>query len=480
MFAPTQPLSSSIDIMSSGMIGGPVVSLPSIKPVVVTAAAAAIDFMSRLLNLETDGEARAQAAQMIVDFVGADFVAIGSTTSSSAPCSLANMVGPKQPPADRSDDLEAALGEAVTTGRVHVVNQAGTRSTAGLAHRRLARLLPADSSITTIPLMTDDGECTGAIVIAWSTGHDAVAVASHAEFLSIVTPLLAQWLLVLQRTTPTPWLQSWNHLRKAATRSRLKLAAGLLIAAMCVGMIPVRYPVLADVVVEPISRRVVVAPFSGLLKFVHVVPGQAVSVGQRLATIDVEETANKIEALRAELQRVQSERSTYLSASRLSDAAVSGWTAKRVESELALLMKHWEQSELLSPLDGVVLGEDLSRLVGCPLETGQLLMEIANTAAMQANVEVPSDQILNARVGHEASICLDAIGTVGNLRLTAIHPRAEPNEQGVYVFVARCELPAYDNRLRSGMRGTATIHGEPCPWAWSLFQRIWQRIRSWS
>ncbi len=453
--------------------------------------AAAIDLMTRLLQLRDASTARAHCAQLLVEFLDADFVLVGASSSQSIPCPISSLHGPSLPDQTFRDDLEAAIGESVTTGRAHhtgsailgesLVIETQESMFAGLAHQRLAMRLGQDRVIHTVPLIGDDDQSVGAILIGWSVSKSNESTVENGIcFMKVIAKPLAGLILALECGKPGLIAMRMERAKQWFTRSRLRWFSLALFVVGVVGTIPVRYPVGAEVTVVPVVSRHVVAPFAGILKQVLVKPGQSVEVGQQLLLIDCEDTVERITSLRAELEKTRSERSKYLSTVRLSDAALAGWTAKRIESELHLLHRYLERSEVRSPIAGVVLGEDLERLVGCPLETGQGLLEIAQIAPMQAVIEVPPDQITRIALDDEATIELESVGSLGEVKVSSIYPRAEPNEQGKYVFRALADLPKQIDPLKSGMRGSAVIYGKRCPWAWCVVQRIWTRLHHWS
>lgn len=444
--------------------------------------AAVLDLITRLLGIQQLDHARNTAARLIAEHLGADFVAIGSSPVPSAPCSHVVMAGSRPPGDDRREDIEAALGECALTARPHWIDHTASsradtaKSLAGFGHRRLFKQLPTATSIRSMPLLTSDSRGCGACLVAWS---DEGSHAAHELFLAAIALPLAELFNTLQRATPGKAAQRWRTIKEHLTPQRKRGLAAIVIAAILIGLIPTRYPVRAEVTIQPSVRRWIVSPFDGPLKKSYVLPGQAVKVGELLFTIDCEDTLSKLASLRAEYEGSVSERSAHLASGRLSEAAIAGWNAKRIASEMELLTKHLERSEIRSPIAGVILGEDLQRLEGSPLKLGQTLIEVARIDQMHAAIEIPPDQIHRIRTGSDVAISVVAAGSLPTLTVSYIHPRAEPNEKGRYAFQGRAEVPGNQPQVKPGMRGQATVYGEYRPFAWCLFQRLWQGLRDW-
>ncbi len=438
---------------------------------------AVIDLLTRMLNSNRVENARRLAAYLIAEYLQADFVAIGEHGPSPTPCQLAIIAGHDRPSEEHRNDLEAALGECVVTARSHRVDwDIQRQSLAGFAHQRFAARI-GNKSLLTIPLTTSDGNCCGALMVAWPTKPSGVG---HERFLSLLALPLAELLVMLQRATPGRLAKRWSVVREFFSPRRRYIGSGITLVVILIGLIPIRFPVRAEVTIEPTVRRWIVAPFDAPLKHSHVLPGQTVEIGDVLLSVDCEDTLNKLASLRAEGERAVAERSSHLSAGRLSEASLAGLNAKRIRSEIDLLTKHLDRAEIRSPIDGTVLGEDLKRLEGSPLKLGQTLLEVAQTEQMRAVIEIPTDQILRVAKGSDVSVSVDAAGSLPTLTLSRIHPRAEPNEQGTYVFTGYADLPGSNPQWMPGMRGQATIHGQYRPAAWCLFQRLWQRLKNWS
>ncbi len=160
------------------------------------------------------------------------------------------------------------------------------------------------------------------------------------------------------------------------------------------------------------------------------VPGDQVTVGQALFSLDCQDLLNKLAASRAEANKYAAERTTYLATARLGDAAISTASLKRVESEIDLIHRYLDRAEIRSPVDGVVMGQDMKRYEGSILKQGQGLIEIAPLSSLHLKAEIPTDQIAHTVTGNAVSASIDSVGKLASCKLVRIHPRALANEQG--------------------------------------------------
>lgn len=455
--------------------------------------AAAFDLVARVLMAPDASIARHFTAHLIADHLRADFVVIGQATQGSIPCEAKVISGSTLPATERRDEIEAALGETLATCRQHLVvpprtpggpDKAIPHSTlSSLAHRQLAQSLGGMRSLLSIPLINTGDQAVGVILVVWTPGRDTEAATDYqvrSGFLNHAAAPLSDCFSILDQSQPS---RLQNAIEKVRQRLAAKNRSWLWIAAfalMLAGLWPVPYPVRANVTLQPKTRRFIASPIDAPLKKIHVYPGQHVHKGDLLLTLDAEQTHSQLNALQAEADRALSERSGFFASGRMGDAELARLTAARLIGEIEQLQQHLRWTEIRSPIDGVILGDDLDPLEGASLKTGQMLCEVAPLDQLIAELEIPPDQIMHISSGQYAAIKLEAIGRLGDFPIVRVHPRAEPNATGKYHFGARVEIANATNALKPGMQGVAIIKTDRHPLVWCLFHRLWQRIRTWS
>ena len=67
-----------------------------------------------------------------------------------------------------------------------------------------------------------------------------------------------------------------------------------------------------------------------------------------------------------------------------------------------------ENLEVRSPIDGIVIGGDLKRAEGVPVQVGQTLFEVAPLASMDVEIEIPGGEIALLKGGLPVQVVLDA------------------------------------------------------------------------
>jgi RND family efflux transporter MFP subunit len=220
-----------------------------------------------------------------------------------------------------------------------------------------------------------------------------------------------------------------------------------------------------------VERRFVAAPLAGTLERAWVLPGAEVTAGQVLALLDGRELRWELAGLEAELGRVQKQQEVALVRQESAAAQQAGLELQRLELKRALLTHRLANLEIRSPTTGVVVSGDLSTSQHAPVETGQVLFEVAPLAAMSAELAVPEADASYVQPGQPVRLALEASprtawrGTIDSLR-----PRAEQRD-GQNVLVAEVRIDNCDGQLRPGMSGRGRITCGDRLIGWILFHK---------
>ncbi len=275
----------------------------------------------------------------------------------------------------------------------------------------------------------------------------------------------------------------WGSVQAAAQPTWLRQSLPWLVP-LVVGsalLLPVPFRVSCDVQVQPVQRRVIAAPFAGILREVNAEAGDTVQAGDVLARMDDTELRLEHAELQADVDRLTRSQDVNRAEGKEVEAILDGHKLTQAEARLALLQSRLSHLDLTSPVSGVILSEDLKRAEGIPVRVGQSLFEVAPLDNMRVELRIPVDQIDQIEVGQSVQIGL--ISQPGGPLLAQVDrllPTAETVD-GVHVFLALASLPDQSPALRPGENGQAQITiGQRSLW-WVLFHRPWQKLRTqWS
>lgn len=344
-----------------------------------------------------------------------------------------------------------------------------------LAHRRLVETSRVEALATFV--LRDNERVAGVLIVCGSRA--AVQKSTNLRFLRTAADCLASTLSLTARAEGGWLRRSWTMLRRAVgLRAGVAMSA---VVALVVAILarPMPYRISARCVIEPMQRRFVVAPHQGLIEASLVQPGDVVRAGQTLARMDGREVRWELAGLEADRRQAQQQHDSSLARGELGKSELARLEVEQLDAKLALLRRREGLLELKAPLDGVVLSGHLEKLSSAPVETGQVLFEIAPLDQLRVEVAVPAADYRHVAVGEPAELRFDGrLSEPVSGTLARIRPRSEIRDSAD-VFVAEVELPNPNGSLRPGQRGHAVVSGPRHPLAWNLFHKAFDRVRTW-
>jgi biotin carboxyl carrier protein len=236
------------------------------------------------------------------------------------------------------------------------------------------------------------------------------------------------------------------------------------------------------------EKRVVPAPFDGHVERVEVEPGDVVTAGATvLATLDTADLQMRLAAAEAEHASYLKESDLALRDELTVEVQIAEANLRRIEAEIRLLEHQIERATLVAPIDGTVVTGDLKRQLGVPVETGDVLFEIAQLDGLRAELAVPDDRI--ADLMGEDGAWSDLRGELASVtdpgdripfEVELVNPVAEVIGHR-NVFRVRVRLLDARPWLRPGMKGVAKISVGERPYAMLWTRRLvsWIRMTLW-
>lgn len=273
---------------------------------------------------------------------------------------------------------------------------------------------------------------------------------------------------------------------KRRMRSRTALAAGIAIAALLAGFIPVPLSVLAPAEVTAAGAYVVAAPMDGVVERVAVDPNERVAAGDALFSYNDTELRNRLEIASqavavAAARYEQAERNSFADASAKRELAVA-------RSELALKRGEYDYANDLmrktvveAGTDGLVIFSTKDDWTGRPVSTGERIMRIADPSRVELTVQLPVGDAIVLQKDARVRLYLDADPLAAvEATLTTASYHAVPDDAGVLSYKVKARFADDVVAPRIGLRGTAQIHGERVTIFYYLFRKPLAAIRQWT
>ncbi|HKW84888.1 MAG TPA: HlyD family efflux transporter periplasmic adaptor subunit, partial [Burkholderiaceae bacterium] len=354
--------------------------------------------------------------------------------------------------------LPEAMQEAVDQGHTIAFPQpAGSQPRIVVAHTALARLGPGH--VLTVPLVCD-GRAIGALCFEGSAASACTAWRDAAALASALAPLVE-----LKRRAERAWhVRAAEGLRGALGRSRraragtLALGAGGAIALLALlTMVPVTHRVGAPARLEGSVQRSVVAPMDGFIQAVRVRPGDPAKAGDLLVEMAPQDLALEERKWEAEATQHENAAASALALADRAQFAVAHAKAAEARAQLDLVRQQLQRSRLTAPIDGVVIGGDLTQSLGAPVQRGQVLMTLAPRDDYRLILDVDERDVSELRLGQRGQLALGALPSrridFQVLRITPVAVAAE----GRNSFEVEARLDEVLPAMRPGLRGVAKI-----------------------
>lgn len=156
---------------------------------------------------------------------------------------------------------------------------------------------------------------------------------------------------------------------------------------------------------------------------------------------------------------------------------------KRLEHEIAYYAEQLERTKLTSPISGRVVTRNLDLMLNLYMQTGQTFAEMEDTRTVWIHIAIPEFDVRYLKTGAETRFRLWAypdrefVGVVDS-----IHPATE-EDGNRRVVMAKVRMENPEGLLMSGMTGQAKIRGKTMPvlrafgHAWVRFLRV--EVWSW-
>lgn len=269
-----------------------------------------------------------------------------------------------------------------------------------------------------------------------------------------------------------------NRGRRPAKGPNKKRIAVFLLILFCVLMgLPVSSTVKAPVQVIPEKPYYVFAPFEGIIETLAVQPGQTVEPGELIFSYDtrvlekqLEEAQRAVASAWAELTRLEG--AGYEDAAARAKIPVQKLEVKRKEAELEFIKRQLEMADVKTDESGVVLIDDPESLIGSAVQTGEMILRIADPGQTKVRMMVPVTDV--GLVKPEAPVDIRLDGDPMNVIKAGVERigfDVELSEDRVPSVIVDGDWVSEKNKITPGQRGMAKIEGPGIVLGMQLFRK---------
>lgn len=421
-------------------------------------------------------------ANHLADYLGCERVSIGLRQGLNLRVLAFSHVANFEKHSPLVTRIEAAMEEAIDQQEsVLVPGSLLQKSLITRAHQALAH---NKNTVLSLPLPGREG-FIGALTLERpqdrALDQDTLTLCqSLVAFIGPVLEIKLREERSLYMKTRESWL-AWLGQMLGSSYLRLKIAVAASVLLLTVmALVPTLHEVTAVARVEGESRQILVASQSGYVKAVHVLAGDVVKAGQLMAVLDDRNLQLEQLKWQSELSKIDKEYQEALAKRDRTQVGIRGAQRDQITAELQLVDERLQQTRLTAPFDGVVLSGDLSQSLGAPVETGQVLFEVAPLNNYRVVLEVDDYNMADLQVDNNGYLIIAALpDTVFAVKVKQIIPVAVSQDSRNF-FRVEANLVQVDKApLLPGMQGVAKIEVGRRSLLWVLSHSLFDRVGLW-
>lgn len=222
-----------------------------------------------------------------------------------------------------------------------------------------------------------------------------------------------------------PLAKKWSAATLPRGREAIRPAAVLCLAALAL-CIPVRQTITAPAVVQAADLTSIRVECPGFLRELTVAPGDAVESGELLARLENPEEIARMRTVRTltgiaevEAHRARLDRNPHVEAKKVEEI-------RSLEAQEAEREAYCATLEIRAPHAGIVVGREISNLLGSFLPTGHELFSIGSATGREVHILIPEEyaQVIRGKPGDSVRVFLRNQGRALDATLVRIEPRA--------------------------------------------------------
>ena len=247
-------------------------------------------------------------------------------------------------------------------------------------------------------------------------------------------------------------------------------------------LFPTRLTVFGTGTVAPMDPILINAPMQGVIKSFAVNPGQQVTAGQLLLTLDQGDLEADVEV---------SKRDYLLTQAKLRSAINEGFDSNSSRAEIPLLraqlaidQAHLDytttllaKTNITSPVPGIVIFDSKEDWIGQPIQTGERILVVANPNKVEVKISLPVLNYISIKVGDTGKFYLFGQLSPIPIKVRTLGYNAEimPNKSLGYQLVG--DFINKNDRPQLGSQGNVEVYGKRVPFIYYILRRPLQATR---
>jgi hypothetical protein len=260
--------------------------------------------------------------------------------------------------------------------------------------------------------------------------------------------------------------------------------AGILVfvALAALFLVRVTYRVEGNFILRSDEAEYLTAPFEGYLEQVFVRPGDTVTNGQPLVSLNRSELLLNQAAALADLARYQRQAEKDRADNNIADMRIDEAQGSQAQAQLDLVRYRLDHAIIRARFDGVLVDGDLRERIGTPVKQGDVLYKAARIDTLYAEADIKESdvqQILGRTKGEIAFVTRPKLKFP--VAIQTIEPAAVTKKDGNVFLVRLMPVQGAAAWWRPGMTGLCKLATDREPLIWILTHRTvdFLRLKLW-
>ena len=343
------------------------------------------------------------------------------------------------------------------------------------------------NSFVSLPLKDEEGDLG---ILSFESAQPYFLDERHLEVVSILSnqATVAIRNASLYKQVPLmnimePLMQRKQKFLKMPRGRKIAWATAIGVFALLMLIIPWKMKVGGDVVVLPERRTPAVTEVEGIILRVAHREGARVKKGDLLAQLKDDDYRLALNDYKMQREVLLKEISRSTSMGDSSSVRMKQLALEQVDQEISYFATELKNTQILAPVDGVIITPKVEEKVGSLLSKGSEFCELANMTSPRAEILVDEGEVSFLKIGQKTRFKMNAYPTRSfegsiNLLGTQIHE----NDSHRY---SRLEAGVQDSNtlLRSGMAGKAKIEIGWRPIGYVILRKpvrfLWKKLWVW-
>ena len=242
------------------------------------------------------------------------------------------------------------------------------------------------------------------------------------------------------------------------------------------------FRITCEATVKADTSRIIAAPQQGFISQAHIRSGDRIRTGDILAELDRDEFLLQRDKWQTRKRQFEKKLRKALAESDRAEIAILTSQRDQADAELKLVAHQLNRTRIFAPFSGMVIKGDLSQSLGAPVNTGDVLFEIAPVKEFKVSLRAKESDIRFIQSGQEGVLKLTGLPHRPiAFRINRVS-RVAVTQDNSHFFQVEATMENSPDLIQPGMEGVGKIRIHRAKRIWILTRKLvdWARFSLWA